>query len=151
MSEFTLYLCKTITRPCMKYCCRIRTGVPSCYLELLDQLQKRTCRIVSPSLAVSLESLTHCQNVASVSLFWSELVELVLLPYSRGTPTRYSDILDDVYVAIPRFYKDVYVNSFSPRTSRPWNSLPIECFPLSYDLSGFKYGINRHVLTVGSF
>ena len=69
MSEFTLYLCKTITRPCMKYCCRIRTGVPSCYLELLDQLQKRTCRIVSPSLAVSLEPLTHCQNVASVSLF----------------------------------------------------------------------------------
>ena len=135
----------------MKYCCHIRTGVPSCYLELLDKLQKRTCRIVSPSLAVSLEPLTHCQNVASVSLFWSELVELVPLPYSRGTPTRYSDILDDVYVAIPRFYKDVYVNSFFPRTSRPWNSLPIECFPLSYDLSGFKSGINRHVLTVGSF
>ena len=135
----------------MKYCCHIRTRVPSCYLELLDKLQKRTCRIVSPSLAVSLEPLTHCQNVASVSLFWSELVELVPLPYSRGTPTRYSDILDDVYVAIPRFYKDVYVNSFFPRTSRPWNSLPIECFPLSYDLSGFKSGINRHVLTVGSF
>ena len=33
----------------------------------------------------------------------------------------------------------------------PGISLPIECFPLSYDLSGLKYGINRHVLTVGSF
>ena len=32
-----------------------------------------------------------------------------------------------------------------------WNSLSLECFPLTYDLSGFKSGINRHLLTVGSF
>ena len=29
---------------------------------------------------------------------------------------------------IPRCYKDVYVNSFFPRTVRLWNSLPTECF-----------------------
>ena len=29
--------------------------------------------------------------------------------------------------------------------------LPIECFPLTYDLYGFKSRINRHLLTVGSF
>ena len=27
----------------------------------------------------------------------------------------------------------------------------IECFPILYDLSGFKSRINRHLLTVGSF
>ena len=32
-----------------------------------------------------------------------------------------------------------------------WNSLPIECFPLTYGLSGFKSRINRHLLTVGFF
>ena len=32
-----------------------------------------------------------------------------------------------------------------------WNSLSLECFPLTYDLSGFKSRINRHLLTVGSF
>ena len=33
--------------------------------------------------------------------------------------------------------------------SRLWNSLPIEYyFPLIYDLNGFKYRINRHLLTV---
>ena len=32
-----------------------------------------------------------------------------------------------------------------------FNSLPIECFPLTYDLSGFKSRINRYLLTVGSF
>ena len=36
-------------------------------------------------------------------------------------------------------------------TGRLWNPLPVEYFPLTYDFSGFKYRINRHLLTVGSF
>ena len=74
----------------------------------------------------------------------SELAELVLLP-SQGRSTHYSDRLHDFSVTIPRYYKDVYVNSFFPRTAKLWNSLPIECFPLTYDLSGFKSRINRHL------
>ena len=27
----------------------------------------------------------------------------------------------------------------------------IKCFPLTYDLNGFKFKINRHLITVGSF
>ena len=38
-----------------------------------------------------------------------------------------------------------------PRTARLWHSLPIEFFPLTHDLNGFKSRINRHVLTVDSF
>ena len=37
------------------------------------------------------------------------------------------------------------------RTARPWNSLPTEYFPLTYDLNDFKSRINRHLLTAGSF
>ena len=157
--EVALYLYKSTIRPCMEYCCHVWAGAPSCYLELLDKLQKRICRTVSPSVAASLESLAHCRNVASVSLFYryyfgrcsSELAQLVLLPYSRGRSSRYSDRFHDFSVSIPRCYKDVYVNIFLPHTARLWNSLPIECFPLTYDLSGFKSGINRYLLTVGSF
>ena len=29
-----------------------------------------------------------------------------------------------------------------------WNSLPAECFPLIYDLSGFKSGVNRHIFSL---
>ena len=36
-------------------------------------------------------------------------------------------------------------------TQLGWNSLPIECFPLTYDLDDIKFRINRHLLTVGSF
>ena len=132
---------------------------PICYLELLDKLQKRICRTIGLSLAASLELLAHGRNVASVSPFYryyfdrcsSELAQLVPLPYSRGRSTRYSDRLHDFSVTIPRCYKDVYVNSFFPHTARLWNSLPVECFPLTYDLSSFKSRINRHLLTVDAF
>ena len=142
----------------MEYCCHAWAGAPSCYLDLLYKLQKQICRIVGPSLATSLEPLFHHQNVASLSLFYryyfgrcsSELAQLVRLPFSRGRSTCYSDGLHDFSVIIPRCYKDVYVNSFFPRTARLWNSLPIVCFPLTYDLSDFKFRINRHLLTVGS-
>ena len=44
--EVGLYLYKSIIRPCVGYCCHVWAGAPSCYLELLDKLQKRICRIV---------------------------------------------------------------------------------------------------------
>ena len=63
--EVALYLCKSIVRSCMEYCCHVWAGAPSCYLELLDKLQKRICRIVGPSLAASLKPLAHRRNVVS--------------------------------------------------------------------------------------
>ena len=38
--EVALYLYKSTIRPCMEYCCYIWAGAPSCYLKLLDKLQK---------------------------------------------------------------------------------------------------------------
>ena len=80
---------------------------------------------------------------------WLNCFHFLLL--SRGRSTRYSGRLRDFSVTIPICYKDVYVNSSFPRTARLWNSQPRECFPLTYDLSGFKSRINRHLLTIGSF
>ena len=83
---------------------------PSCYLELLEELQKRICRTVCPSVAASFETLARCRNVASLSLFYryyfgrcpSELAQLVPLPFSRGRSTHYSDRLHDFSVTFPR-------------------------------------------------
>ena len=99
--EFALYLYKSTIQPFMEYCCHIWAGAPSCYLELLDKLQKRRCRTVGPALAASLKSLAHSRNVANLSLFYrycfgrcsSELNELVPRCYSQGRSTRYSGIL----------------------------------------------------------
>ena len=58
--EVALYLYKTNIRPCMEHFSQVWTGAPSCYLKLLDKLQKRTCRTAGPSPAASLEPLAHC-------------------------------------------------------------------------------------------
>ena len=108
-----MYLFKYTKRPCMEYCCHVWAGDPSCYLELLDELQKRICRTSGPSLAASLEFLAHRRNVASLSLFYryyfsrcsSELAQLVPLSFSRGRSTRYFDRLHGFSVIISRCYK----------------------------------------------
>ena len=46
-----------------------KAGALSCYLKLLDKLQKLICRTAGPSLVASLEHLALRQNVASLSLF----------------------------------------------------------------------------------
>ena len=99
------------------------------------------------SCSTSLEPLAHHRNVASLTLFnryyfgrySSELTRLVSFPFSHGRSTHYSDRLLDFSVTIPRCYKDIYVNSSFPGTARLWNCLPIECFPLTYNLNGFKF------------
>ena len=142
--EVALYLYKFTIQPCREYCCHVWAGTPHYYMELLDKLKNRY-----PGLNVV--------NVASLSLLYGyyfcsfKLAELVPLPHSCWRSTCYSDRLHDSSVTILRCYKDVYVNSFFLHTVRLWNSLPIECFPLTYDLSGCKSRINRHLLTVGSF
>ena len=158
-------LCISINIPCASVWNTVVTSglvPPICYLELLDKLQEWFWRTVAPSLAASLESLAHHQNVASLSLFYRyyfgryspKLAQLVSLPFSRGSSTCYFDRVHDFPVTILRCYKDVYVyvNSFFPRTARLRNSLPIECFSLTYNLNlGFKTRINRDLLTAGSF
>ena len=52
--EVALYLYKSTICPCMEYCCHVWAVAPTCYLELLDKLQKRISRNFGPSLAASL-------------------------------------------------------------------------------------------------
>ena len=88
--EVALFLNKSTIHPSMEYCCHVWTGTPSCYLKVLDKLQKWMCSTVGPSIAASLDPLDDYQNVASLSLFYryyfgicsSELTELVPLAYS---------------------------------------------------------------------
>ena len=141
--EVALYLYKSTIWPCMEYCCHAWAGAPSCYLEMLYKLQKKICTTVGSSLAASFEPLAHFRNIAGLRFFckyyfgrWSsKLAQLMQLPYYRGRSTRYSDRLHDFSDTIPRCGKNV--NSFLPRTARIWNSLPVECFPLTYKPNGF--------------
>ena len=78
----------------MEYFYHVGAGAPNSYLVMLDKLQERVCRTVGPSLATSLEPLTHPRNVSSLSIFYrysfgrssSEPSKLVPLSYHRGCP-----------------------------------------------------------------
>ena len=149
-------LYKSTIWPCIEYS-NVWAGAPSCYLEFLEKLQKRICRTLGPSLTATVEPLTHRRNVACLTLLYShnfhrpssELVQLVLLRYFRGTRTRYSDIFYNFSVTIPRCHKNVYVNSLFPRTARSWNSLPTGTlfnysffqnrFPLCFNIFGLFF------------
>ena len=151
--EVALYLYKSTIWPCMEYCCYVWGGAPSCYLELLDKLQKWICRTVDPSLAAFFEPLAHCRNVASLSLFYryyfgrfsSEPAQLVPLPYSRGRSTRYSDRLHAFYVTIPRCCKDVYViNSLELR-------FILNRFPVCFNVFVFLFLVTPWLVVVVQF
>ena len=70
-------------------------------------------------------------TLANVLQNWLNLFHFLFL---KGGPL---NILIDCMIFLPPFL-DVYMNSLFPRTARIWNSLPIEYFPLTYDLSEFK-------------
>ena len=112
----------------MEYCCHFWAGAASFYLTWTLELFS-----------------------ISITLVESELAKLVPIPFSQGRTTHYSDRLHDFPVIIPRYYKDVYVSSAFPHTATLWNSLPTECFPLTYDLNGFKSKTNRNFLNMEFF
>ena len=89
--------------------------------------------------------------MASLGLFYryyfgrcfSELAQLDLLPFSRGRSTRFlSPFLDVTRMSLSTVSFLAQLDS---------GILSIECFPLTYDLSGFTSRINRHLSTLGSF
>ena len=114
---------------------------------MLDKLKKWIRKKAGPSVAAFLEVLAHQQNVSSLSLFGRyyfgrfscELAQLVPPPYSQGRSTWYSDRLHNFC----HLSKYLYVN-------RLWNYLPIECFPLTFDLSDLKSRTLRHLSPLGS-
>ena len=68
--EGALYLNKFTIQPWMEYRCDAWAGARSCYLELLDKLQKQIFRTIGPSLAASLEPLAHFRHVASLGFLY---------------------------------------------------------------------------------
>ena len=74
-----LYLYKSNIGSCMEYCCHAWDGVRSCYLQVLNKLEKQISRTVDPSPAASVEALAHQRNVASLSLsIGATLVDIYL-------------------------------------------------------------------------
>ena len=54
--------------------CHVWAGAPSYFLELLNKLQQQIWRLLVIHLQPTLkEALAHCQNVASLILFYTSV------------------------------------------------------------------------------
>ena len=64
-----IYLYTFTIQPCSENCYHVWAGATSCYLDMLDKLQKRICTTVSPSLTVSTINLPYSlvQNTVIMS------------------------------------------------------------------------------------
>ena len=51
------------------YSDHVWAGARSCYMDMLDELEKQVYRTLAPSLAVSIKTLTHQRNVSGSSPF----------------------------------------------------------------------------------
>ena len=133
-----------------------RTNIPAYpFLYLLQQFQVAT-RSTSPDMTTVFHTWSYGRFIEIQSNLRRKRLHRTnqgsSTGSSRGSSTdSYSDKLHDFSVIISRYYKDGYINSFFPHSTKLWICLPIECFLLTYDLCGFKSRINRHLLTLDSF
>ena len=126
----------------------------SCYLEILDKVY---IRAVGTSLAVCLEPLSHLQHVARLSmgitlldihLNWLNCFHSLILVVSLLVILIDCRIFLSPYLDVRRM--SILIASFFAHL----NSLPIKCFPLTFNLNGLKCRINRHLICrffLGSF
>ena len=100
-----------------------------------------------------LDSLSHCPNVASLSIFYryiyadcsSELANCMPSPLPWPHCTKLSTSSHPYSVHLPNATVNQYLHSFIPYTGKLWNSIPMSVFPPAYDLNSFKRGVSRHL------
>ena len=98
-----LYFFKSTMQPWMEYCFLVWTGAPSCYLDILDKLQKWVWRTVGHSLAASLELLGSSLKCYQLKPFrkiflWWIFIWTFWIGFSCGRSICYSDRLHDFSV-----------------------------------------------------
>ena len=95
---------------------------------MLNKLQKQAFRTIFSNTCYfsrTFGSLSKCSQFKSFLYCFGkcsfEPTEHIPLPNSWGWSPHYSDRFCDFFFRIFRYYKDVYVISFSPGTARLWN------------------------------
>ena len=153
--EQLLTLYKSQVRPTLEYCSHIWGGAPKTTLKLLDSVQRRAVRLINKhSLTGTLQSLSQRRAVAALSIFYryyhgqcsAELSTLIHPAAWSQRTTRSTTSQHPHCVQLNKCRTDRFANSFIPRTSRLWNSLPSVVFPECYNLQEFKSRTNKILL-----
>ena len=102
--------------PCVEYCSHIWGSSP--YISLLDRVESKALRLIGdPSLTLTLDPLSLCRKVASLSLFYryyfgncsDELDACIPPPMARPRSTRQAQFAHNYCVEL----SDARINRFS--------------------------------------
>ena len=152
----TIY--KSHVRSQLEYCSPLWSGCGTVVLRQLDKIQNRAIRLINnPIITSEFPHLSVRRDVASLSLLYryyhnkcsTELSQIVppLRVYPRRT--RAAGNAHEHTLNPPQCRTSAYKNSFIPRTTSLWNSLPGGCFPPSFDLNKFKTNCFKHLVAGG--
>ena len=139
-------------RPCLEYCTHIWGCSP--YTSLLNRVEsKAICLIGDPSLTSTLDPLSFCRKVASLSLFYcyyfghcsDELAAYIPPPMARPRFTRQTSFAHNYCVELSNTRINWFSDGFFPSTSCLWNSLPSSVFLTSFNLPSFKRQVYHHL------
>ena len=147
---------KAYIRPLMEYASPVWNGAGTSSLKMLDRLQKKAIRLlrIEEPLKAGIVPLEHRRNVASLCVFYRhfllqpsiELSNIIPSEVTCTRTTRSSVSRHPFAVMIPRSNTELHLNSYIPRTSRLWNSLPASVFPSSSNIDAFKTAANAFLL-----
>ena len=111
-------------RPKMEYNSHIWAGASQSALQYLDRIQERAKQLIGDDeVSSSLSPLGHRRNVGCLTLLY-----LILSFHINSMAQRTSHFQN---------------GSFYSRTTRIWNALPAEVFPLEFNIGSFKQKVHR--------
>ena len=149
---------KSHVRSQMEYCSPLWGGCGDVALRQLDKIQNKAIRLINnPTITNEFPPLSIRRDVASLALFYryfhgkcSEgLASIVPLPHIYPRNTRAAGNAHEFTLTPPKCRTSAYKNSFVPRTTTLWNSLPGSCFPTNYDPTLFKSSCFKHLKNGG--
>ena len=136
----------------ISYCSHVCGGAPQSILCRYDKVQSKAIRLLNkPSLAKSLQSLSHRRLAGDLSIFYiyfhghcsQEIRYIIPVSLRRVRTTRSSTHSHPFQFALPTSRTLSHKSSFIPKTCNLWNVLPSSCFPESYNLPSFKSKIDK--------
>ena len=136
----------------MEYCSHIWSSSP--YTSLLDKLKSKViCLISDPSLTSTLDPLSLCSKVASLSLSYcyyfgycsDELATCISPPMARPRSTLHASSAHNYCAELSNARIIRFSNGFFPSTSHFWIFLPSSAFSASLNLPSFKMQVYQHL------
>ena len=94
-----------------------------------------------------LQKRAYWTTLVDIHMSWLNWFSFIIL---GGSPL----VIVIVYMNFMSLFLDLirmFLSKVSFLARLDWNSLPVECFPLTYDVNGFMFNVNSHLLSLGSF